>query len=956
MDTMFNRWARGVQNGNRIRLALEAKDAESKAAAQVRAALERAAGLALRPATNRADSARRAAGLFGAYKVACAPADTAKQAPELVRSVFLRLAKEQLEREVQHFWGEKPVLLKLGADSLLLWSRFVENKALAAVLRDKAAHVAQPDRQISFDVQNALNAPVSFSTPGLGLPPPSPVATQGSSRPRQSTGSLQSDIVVGTADFLADRLKQEVNAAFFQHFAALLHDTTYVELQLLFPSTARLLTSGTADYGTLVQTLRGTFEHDLRELLFSYSEMLRTQKFYQRQLREASTSGQVLRYSYVATRAVHYLAHGTHPADLISYLQNDVTTAFAAEINASKYPIQEALQVSKVLSDALLDDGSLTRAWQLRATLTPLLTEAQTQRFFTGLVWQRVSRLPFVASLGPVPLPAHPYFKLMHERGGEKFREVALGFVNLSTELEQQVQRLKAPTDAAGATSRLRADDFVPLYQTVQQSLDFVAGNILPVSSKTQQFLAVLPTLNKVSRALLEGYVAADRGDYGVTISNFLEVVLLTLSPVSTAPTAGTKTTDPAELVAQLSATQAADTRLRSLPQIVRYGGFMAALAQAKNPDDVRAALEAAALPVGSSSVKRRSFSSLTLNAFGGVTGGLERTSVPADAAAVVPSTPWRSNVGFSAPIGLAFSWGWRGAAQQARLNALQHPTSGRYAKRLGRVDQAYRYYNATGQESYLTGSAFSLFVSVVDLGVPVLLRLKDSQTSTVPQNVDFRHVFAPGVFAIHGFRNTPISVFAGAQFTPQLRQLDTTGLKTAGSAPFLNSMRFNAGVTIDIPIITLFNRTESRQPTPGARRVERQQRYDRLELVTLGYLMAVPDEQARLQKFISSVEALKAKAKALPVGYGALGTQVITYQKRVKAVHDLLDEASKAAQKQDFAQAAHKRMQAEKALNEALQPLNEAAARMRGTSPAKMSTPTPELPDIIKEFEQAPK
>jgi hypothetical protein len=653
-----------------------------------------------------------------------------------------------------------------------------------------------------------------------------------------AAASLEGAVIDGAARFLADRLKQELNATFFQHFATLLHDSAYVELQVLFPSTARLLTSGSADYSTIVQTLRGTFERDLRELLFNYGDLLKRQRFYAD--RVSPDACRMLHYSFASSRALYYLTHGVHPAGLLERLETDLV------VMPSNDALNQTLRLSKIFAGTLLDEISLNRQWPSLQQLGDSLRTPAVREQFLGLVWER----------------AKPLLAPQYQQPAE-FQQLAVAFVTLSGQLQDQATALR---DQA-SRGRLRADEFVPIYQTLQRSLEWAVTYGGPVANR-QARLEKLALYRGIGDALLQGYVAADKGDYGVTLSNFLDIVLRTLGPAeAAAATASATTTASSAGQALNQLPQLAHTQLLSLPQIVRYGSFMAAIAQAKTSGDVKDALEAAALPVGSASIKRRSFSSISVNAFVGITGGAEwaylTKAQPGNNIDDINSL--KPNVGPTAPIGLSFAWGRQGYVQPLRLRALAPPTGilipwrhRMRAARLRRLDQAYRYYDTEGKEKFLRGSALGVFVSVLDLGVPVLLRFNDDKATTIPNNIGFRQVLAPGVFGFYHLQGVPLSLFAGAQYTPQLRELSQLTVPAGAPAdlPFRNSMRFNVGLTVDIPLFQLFTRTEQQGDSPRRQLVEQQAQHDAAELAEYKALQLLPEAKVKsLEKELAALQ-----------------------------------------------------------------------------------------------------
>lgn len=823
-------------------------------------------------------------------------------------------------------------------------ARYNELMAAQGHRRSVAAALNEVQR-IKQELQAEPLAPSLGLAPVISLPTPT-AALAGGKTAAPAAVSAEGAIIDGTARFLADRLKQELNATFFQHFATLLHDSAYVELQWLFPSTARLLSSGAADYSTVVQTLRGTFERDLRDLLFNYGTLLENQKFYTRRLGLGQEAQRLLHFTYASSRALYYLTHGAHPADLLSRLQQDLTRN---ELLAGNAPLEQTLSLAAALSGALLDGNTLGPHWLPTRQVDSLLRAPATRGLLLGLLLERVKQMKLSANANKWLLdPA-------------TFKPLVLDFIVLSGQLESQTRALQV----RAAQARLRAADFAPLCQTMLTSLEWAArrSNALlvqmhdPQGVDEQQLQVRLALYRGIGDALLQGFVAADGGDYGVALSNLLDVVLLSLGQEK-APAGGGNNEARLDATARLSQLpQPARTQLLSLPQLVRYGSFMAAVAQARSADDVKEALEAAALPVGSSSIKRRSFSSISINAFAGATTGAEYAYLTeAQRVAGLPNVnSWRYNLGPTAPIGLSWAWGLRGAAMPVRRRALLAPASWwlpstRQRLRIARnrrLDQAYRYYDINGEEKYLRGTAAGLFVSVIDLGVPVLLRFNDPHAAPLPNNIGFRQVLAPGLFGFYHLRGAPLSLFAGAQFTPQLRELrQLTPDSTRGNRAFSNldprnSIRFNVGLTVDIPLFQLYTRNSPRGLSPRRADVERVADRNARELVALREVAALGNGSSVPVLLSGQITTLRASLKAdLAKPENRELNANLSFQSQVDHI---LTSAQQAADRHDWAGVAQARAKLETALQQAK--AAAAASRKKNTEAQRGAVVPPLAP-----------
>jgi hypothetical protein len=187
--------------------------------------------------------------------------------------------------------------------------------------------------------------------------------------------------------------------------------------------------------------------------------------------------------------------------------------------------------------------------------------------------------------------------------------------------------------------------------------------------------------------------------------------------------------------------------------QALKIIHFINDISLSSTPEDVEKAIDAFALPVGSSSLKEGAKCYYSINAFPGIVGGFE-FSEDQDRAITI---------GFTAPVGLYLQpWG-----------------------------------------SLKCGGTFGIFIPIIDIAAPVRLRLDDdSETETLP-DFNFYDIFSPGIYGVYGFKNSPFTINLGAQYGPKLRDIPD------GNNGFtsVDSYRINLGVTIDIPLLTLFGK-----------------------------------------------------------------------------------------------------------------------------------------------------
>jgi len=201
---------------------------------------------------------------------------------------------------------------------------------------------------------------------------------------------------------------------------------------------------------------------------------------------------------------------------------------------------------------------------------------------------------------------------------------------------------------------------------------------------------------------------------------------------------------------------QLLEKQQQTVQLILKYGNFATTIAKAENSDEVQNAIEAIALPAGSSRIKRESVFNVSLNAYCGLFVGQNRTKFW--------STP-KYSAGVTAPIGVAISWGH------------SYPFKTKY------------------------GWSTTIFASIIDVGAIASYRFSNS-TDTVPK-INLSDIISPGLFISWGIPKCPISFNIGCQMAPLLTAVsakeNTFGEKT---------LRFTASICVDLPLLNLYNKS----------------------------------------------------------------------------------------------------------------------------------------------------
>ena len=154
---------------------------------------------------------------------------------------------------------------------------------------------------------------------------------------------------------------------------------------------------------------------------------------------------------------------------------------------------------------------------------------------------------------------------------------------------------------------------------------------------------------------------------------------------------------------------------------------------------------------MGSSTLKEKASTYVSLNAFPGILFGNEHSDFEAKKDAFT--------LGFTAPVGLYVQL-----------------------------------------KSFTKGDTFGFFIPIIDIAAPVRLRLDDTNDTKTLPDFNLNDIFSPGLYFSYGFKKSPFAINLGGQYGPKLRDIPD------GNNGFtsVDSYRINLGVTIDIPLLTL--------------------------------------------------------------------------------------------------------------------------------------------------------
>lgn len=193
---------------------------------------------------------------------------------------------------------------------------------------------------------------------------------------------------------------------------------------------------------------------------------------------------------------------------------------------------------------------------------------------------------------------------------------------------------------------------------------------------------------------------------------------------------------------------------------LARLGEFLTEVEKAKDSKGLSDILAAYTIQPNSYLIKRNTRASISIQSYVGTYFGNE----------FAPAS--KPVFGLSAPIGISFNWGFH--------------------KKTRQITDA-TFIGRDGKEKTLSGSSFSINLSIIDIGAVVSYRINNGEDGPLPKNVTFGQFLSPGLSFSYGIKNIPLSLTLGTQFTPQLRSL-------SNEAQQHSAIRVYGGLFYDLP------------------------------------------------------------------------------------------------------------------------------------------------------------
>lgn len=505
----------------------------------------------------------------------------------------------------------------------------------------------------------------------------------------------------GLSKFFVKRTKEELSIAFFNDFKDVLNNDT-TGLSILFPSSAKSLEAIDQDiyrFNLYLNTLRESFAKDMKSLPYNMSVLLRNKDFKD----VFNINSDQIELIADILQATQRLVNGNSLQETISFLGE--SSALRSDTIENVKDFRAMLQIAQLVSESLLSSNT-NQTWVSPKEINDFIKDEIAVEIYLGLLWQKGGNIEFNSESFRNVLK-----KLYH--GNDNMRNPKNYLLDLynvaqsAQQLDDLVKNIRRDEDKNKEGYELYYDFIVIAFELIEGFMNFGDEGKLEIIIEELQ----------VFKSLLELPVDVKRKEYASAIVNL------------------TRTID------YFFKDQKANCEISSV--ILKYGTFIAEIANADEADEISNIIENAVLPAGSASIKKNTKFNISLNAYVGGRGSFG-------------SAPNSNYFSVNAPVGVAFS-------------------------------------------VPLKKSSISAYFSPLDIGAVTALRFVND-TISVPE-ITLENIIAPAMHLVYGFPKAPASIGVGYQWGPSLRAIKDGDLELSP-----RTGQFSIFLAVDLPLFNIYS------------------------------------------------------------------------------------------------------------------------------------------------------
>ncbi len=616
----------------------------------------------------------------------------------------------------------------------------------------------------------------------------------------QVGGTNVTTFVDGIAQFIIERATEELNVAFFNRLKKQFDQ--YPEFEILFPNTFKFLAKIEASmYASILQALQEAFKKDCIELSYNLTKLqLLTKrdcdtkcendcindceerngkncnekcnkklKKCKNTCKEINTRIDGYKKMFSTPEGLSFLSllfvtdgliKGKNPIDIVVILSDSID--YRNENLNLNFPSNyvHSLRLIKLIFESIRSKNR-EEVFASQLDIKKVLTDEITFKIYLGLLYEQNEKLDIFFTIGSDTIRFKQTLK--NYANSDSLNNPIQYFENVSVSIAEINQNVKEIKTIVGNGGTFKYTNYTNYYN----SLINLAENIISFNQINASIdISTAKITHYLSNARLLGQVYYDisNRNYSSALINSISLLEEETSDIFSPLIREAKSSLNRDSLTKNEKKQLEETIENNesyhllINNLTKYGNFIGTVAQAQSADEVKSAIEAVALPTGSSSIKKKTPFNIALNAYIGGHAGHENV----EGSQEIILSDGINSAGIFTPVGITFSTG------------------------------LFRNKNYS--------TSISLLGSIIDISAVTTYRL-DSSDTNINAEITLENIISPGGYLIIGLPYMPLSLGFGAQINPNLRKVTADGIDISVD----KYTRFSIFLAVDIPIFNLY-------------------------------------------------------------------------------------------------------------------------------------------------------
>lgn len=537
----------------------------------------------------------------------------------------------------------------------------------------------------------------------------------------------------GLAEFYIERVNEEINDAFFIHLKEALEK--FAELKILFPNTLESLTKiEVTKYNQVLNILKTAYEADIKNLLSNIGGLADIEK-YQTLINKHNE----LTLLFTTCDLMSLIKQGKSVADIL-YFINQSPYIQKTQPNIYNASIKLAALFSYAFTDVQIGNEIQTNlGWINLSKINELRNDDAFFKIFMGLIAQNAKGIKCNAfNFRDLLIKEQPEIIIK--------KYIISNFIETSNSITSKINNLNIKASKTNLSATI--NDYINITGDVA-NLSNKAIGILPTTKAT---LLIQKEITKIKNEYIPLLQQSDSVLYHIEKQEYSMAVYKADNLLNLL---FKKNSEDIDIDTSLSEKEQQD-QLDSLNDLsyyfLHYGLFISSVAEAKSANDIKQAINAFALPKGSSRIKKEHRFSWGINSY----------------------------------VGFAYSWNtqYKGVSLAKTSTSITAP--------LGIAVNWARFFSGS----------FTIYGGIIDIGA--IFTYKISSDSSIKSDIRLGQILSPSLGIVYGLPittkgyNIPLSIGANYQWGPTLKKVTNS---QSSVLPLLAG-KFNVFVAIDIPII----------------------------------------------------------------------------------------------------------------------------------------------------------